>query len=173
MTRPVLYLDFDGVLNDEAWCASDERKAAIDAYRKANDCGSFKAMIALAPIHDLRPELVAHVRRILDETDARLIVCSSWRSSMSDDDLRACLARVGLPFDGTTPRDPVRFSEYGARQRDIRTHVATLEPGTRWCVLDDDVNKAEFPGRVVRPDDGVTAEQADRVVQILRFGVPA
>lgn len=173
MTRPILYLDFDYVLNNSAWLGSEERKAAIDAYRAANDCGNFKAMCALAPIQDLRPELVAHVKRIITETDARLIVCSSWRSSMTDDELRACLARVGLPFDGTTPRDPVRFSEYGNRQRDIRTHAATLDPGTRWCVLDDDVGEREFPGHVVRPDDGVTAEQADRVVQILRFGVPS
>lgn len=170
MTRPVLYLDFDGVLNDGAWLGSDERKAAIDAYREAHNCGNFKAMCALAPLQDLRPELVAHVRRILDETGARLIVCSSWRSSTTDDELRAILARVGLPFDGTTPRDPVKMSEYGARQRDIRTHVATLEPGTRWCVLDDDVGESTFPGHAVRPEDGVTAEQADAVVQILLFG---
>lgn len=170
MTRPVLYLDFDGVLNDVAWISGAERNAAIDAYRERHRCSRYEAMCALAPLQDLRPELVAHVRRILDETDARLIVCSSWRSSTTDDDLRAILARVGLPFDGTTPRDPVKMSEYNARQRDIRSHVATLEPGTRWCVLDDDVSEREFPGHVVRPDDGVTAEQADVVVQILLFG---
>lgn len=172
MTRPVLYLDFDGVLNDGEWISSAERNAAINAYRERHPCRLYEAVCALAPLQDLRPELVAHVRRILDETDARLIVCSSWRSSTTDNDLRAILARVGLPFDGTTPRDPVKMSEYGARQRDIRTHVATLEPGTRWCVLDDDVSEYRFPGHVVRPEDGLTAEQADAVVQILRFGAP-
>jgi hypothetical protein len=170
---PVLYLDFDGVLNDADWCGSDDRSAAIQAHATANDCGKFKAMLALAPLHDLRPHLVARVARIIAETDARLIVCSSWRTGavgMTDDDLRATLARVGLPFDGVTPRQAHKMSVHDIRERDIAAHVATLPPGVRWCVLDDDVSEARFPGRVVRPDDGVTEADADRVVQILTAG---
>lgn len=171
--RPVLYLDFDGVLNDAAWGRSDERAAAINAYARANDYGKLHAMLRLAPVHDLRPHLVARVARIIAETDARLVVCSSWRrgvGGMTDDDLRATLARVGLPFDGTTPRQPHKMDVHDIRERDIAAHVATLPPGVRWCVLDDDVNEARFPGHVVRPDDGVAEADADRVVQILTAG---
>ena len=171
--RPVLYLDFDGVLNDAAWGRSDERAAAINAYARANDCGKLHAMLQLAPVHDLRPQFVARVARIIAETDARLIVCSSWRRGavgMTDDDLHATLARVGLPFDGTTPRQVHKLSVYDVRELDIAAHVATLPPGVRWCVLDDDVSEARFPGHVVRPDDGVTEADADQVTQILTAG---
>lgn len=170
--RPVLYLDFDGVLNDIEWLSSDARSAAIQARADADRIRLYEAVCALAPTQDLRPHFVARLARILAETDARLIVCSSWRLSMTDDDLRAALDRVGLPFDGVTPRQKHKMSVYDARERDIAAHVATLPSGARWCVLDDDVSEARFPGHVVRPDDGVTEADADRVVQILTAGAP-
>jgi hypothetical protein len=36
--------------------------------------------------------------------------------------------------------------------------------------MTDDVSERTFPGHVVRPDDGVTEADADRVVQILTAG---
>jgi hypothetical protein len=168
MIRPVLYLDFDGVLNDNEWLRCSERWDRIRGLRAASD---YEAMCELAPTQDLRPHLAARVRRIVDATGARVVVCSSWRRDMTDDQLRDALARVGLPFDGSTPRQVHKMSVHDGRERDILAHVATLENGARWCVLDDDVEDwpgTPFAGRAVQPVDGVTEEDADRVIAILR-----
>lgn len=57
--RKVRFLDFDGVLNTKYW----DRNATIDRYGYAFD-----------------PNAVANLKRILDETDADIVISSSWKS---------------------------------------------------------------------------------------------
>ncbi|MDE6338816.1 MAG: hypothetical protein K2K97_03390 [Muribaculaceae bacterium] len=73
MNRPVIFLDFAGVLNTEQYQArlAVEGKPAKDAW---------------GPLFDYRA--VANLRRILDEMDAQIVISSSWRYAHSLASLR-------------------------------------------------------------------------------------
>jgi hypothetical protein len=157
MNPPVLYLDFDGVLNDDAWITSDARRAV---WRYA-DAESAK--------HDIRPELAARVRRIVSATECRVVVCSTWRRLFTHDQLRACLDPHGIRFDGVTMRGKLSDGRLAA----IVFHASKLPGGTRWCVLDDQVEAADvdgYGGHAVTPIDGVTDEDVERAIAALRGG---
>lgn len=64
MIRPVIFLDFDGVLNTEQYQAqlAIEGKLGKDAW---------------GPLFD--PRSVANLRKILEATDAAIVISSSWR----------------------------------------------------------------------------------------------
>lgn len=64
MIRPVIFLDFDGVLNTEQYQAqlAIEGKLGKDAW---------------GPLFD--PRSVANLRKILEATDAAIVISPSWR----------------------------------------------------------------------------------------------
>lgn len=64
MTRPVIFLDFDGVLNTEQYQA----QLAIDGKPTKDAWG---------PLFD--PRAVANLRKIIEATDAGIVISSSWR----------------------------------------------------------------------------------------------
>lgn len=64
MNRPVIFLDFDGVLNTEQYQA----QLAIDSKPTKDAWG---------PVFD--PRAVANLRKILDVTCAEIVISSSWR----------------------------------------------------------------------------------------------
>lgn len=64
MTRPVIFLDFDGVLNTEQYQA----QLAIDG-KPAKD--------AWGPLFD--PRAVENLRKIIEATHAGIVISSSWR----------------------------------------------------------------------------------------------
>lgn len=64
MNRPVIFLDFDGVLNTEQYQA----RLAIDGKPNKDAWGSL-----------FDPRAVENLRRILDATDAAIVISSSWR----------------------------------------------------------------------------------------------
>ncbi|MDE6338813.1 MAG: hypothetical protein K2K97_03370 [Muribaculaceae bacterium] len=64
MNRPVIFLDFDGVLNTEQYQArlAVEGKPTKDAW---------------GPLFD--PRAVGNLKKIIDATDAEIVISSSWR----------------------------------------------------------------------------------------------
>ena len=65
---PIIFLDFDGVLNTEKYYCELKSKGlpSDDKYGQLFD-----------------PEAVANLRKIIDATDARIVVSSSWRDRKS------------------------------------------------------------------------------------------
>ena len=82
MNRPVIFLDFDGVLNTEQYHA----RLTVDGKPTKDTWG---------PLFD--PLAVENLRRILDDTDTRIVVSSSWRYAHSLDSLRLMWEVRGLP----------------------------------------------------------------------------
>ena len=165
--KTVLFLDFDGVLNDEAWIQSNERIA----LGRASDGLDYYAHRLVRAKADIRPEYAAKVKALVEEIGCEVIVCSNWRSVFSDDELREILSHHGLPFHGATRRP--RMSEY----RDIRLSAILgtahdFPAGTRWCVLDDQVDPTLVDGRGVCPDDGATDEDIAKAREILLNWTP-
>ena len=64
MNRPVIFLDFDGVLNTEQYQA----RLAVEGKPNKDAWG---------PLFD--PRAVDNLRRIIDATDAAIVISSSWR----------------------------------------------------------------------------------------------
>lgn len=73
MNSSIIFLDFDGVLNAEQYQA----RLAMDGKPTRDAWGPLFA-----------PRAVANLRRIIDETDAAIVISSSWRNLYSLESLR-------------------------------------------------------------------------------------
>jgi len=78
----IIFLDFDGVLNDEVF------------YRKRMDEGI--DTYPPYPLCEFDPEAIARLNYIIEETGAKVVVSSSWRHGRSVDELQNILNQVGF-----------------------------------------------------------------------------
>jgi len=147
----VLYLDIDGVLNDEDWFATEDRLALRGLPVPYPD--------------DIRPRYVARVRGIVSRTGCRVVLCSAWALDPEARDVAVKrLAQLGVIVHGATIDNYRRkMSDYQWRGNAIRADVATHDEP--WCWLDDEAD-SKLP-QSVRVVDGLTAEDVERVVGIL------
>ena len=90
MNRPVIFLDFDGVLNTE------RHQARLAVEGKPNKD-------AWGPLFD--PSAVENLRLIIDNTDAAIVISSSWRYAHRLGSLRMMWEVRELPGEiiGTIP----------------------------------------------------------------------
>jgi len=140
----VVFVDFDGVLNDDAWL----------------DAGRGKV---------LSPDHVARLDALCRSAGAAVVVVSAWRYFTRQAELRAMLADAGLtaPVLGAVGSD--RGPDDGRAEHAVAWLAAT--PTVRsWVVLDDaydwtgntaDGTATTFAGRWVRVDGAVGLTDAD------------
>jgi len=110
----ILFLDIDGVLNSAAYFKT--RKTPRDAKPR-----------------DIDPLKVLLLHRILEDTDAKVVVSSSWR--LHPDGLENVRKAVA-PFEviGVTPRH-ARFEH---RHAEIKEWLDEHPEVERYAILDDD-----------------------------------
>ena len=145
-SKPVVLLDFDGVLNSISWFGKVPKKSS-------SFLGYHKSLI--------NPVLAKKVAGLIRDYDCSVIVCSSFRITLSDAELQELLSEHGIPFHGSTPFS----SEH--RTVEIQDYVSRFPEGSRWIVIDDSVDPLEFEGHVVRPRDGLVDEDFDRARELL------
>ena len=92
MEQPVIFLDFDGVLNTEQYQA----RLAIEGKPKKDAWG---------PLFD--PRAVANLQKIVEATDARIVISSSWRYVHKLGSLRMMWEVRGLPCGNAEARNQV------------------------------------------------------------------
>ena len=176
----IIFLDIDGVLN----CLPDKPKDRWPDFHSHDERA-----------YGLNPELAENLKYILDKTDAKIVVSSSWRHFedyipwQKDGDWREILSKmVGRRkeemFIGDTPSLSTQKmtidgeSEYVLRGLEIKKWVMdnakmlTSEPGLRMCVIDDetvDIVSVIDDRFVVKTNrrDGLTRKDADRAISIL------
>jgi len=148
--QPVLFLDFDGVLNDHS------------TYRTYDHRGLR---------HPLEPRLIRAVGDLVKTVDGRIVLSTAWRHAYPLSVLTPILAS-GIDewrIIGSTPKGRTRGREIEAW---LQAHVQTA----RVAVLDDqDVGPFDMaPMRpwFVQTRDGVTADHLQRVERLMTAGTP-
>lgn len=173
---PVLFLDIDGVLNNDEHMQMLTDTKALSGYAHATP-NWFGLQVA--------PELRSRLQKVIDAVpDILVVVSSSWRFALSKDDLSAVLQ---TPVHDTTVKylPGLKFSESAPRGAEIQAWLddnAASGPFI-YAVVDDLAEAAdgydttkhrEVPGlhsRVfVRTDGtkGITAANVDDIIQKLR-----
>ena len=152
MNRPVIFLDFDGVLNTEQYLA----QLAIDGKPNKDACG---------PLFD--PRVVANLRKILDATSVGIVISSSWRYLHRLSSLRKMWKERDLPGE-ILDMIPCGAT-YISRGEDIECGLD--RNGRPDYVIIDDIDDF-FPSQHDRyvetnPIVGITGADAIKAIEIL------
>ena len=142
MSTPVIFLDFDGVLN----CGTD-------------------------PGTGLNPVMVARLNRICEATGAHVVVTSAWRRIYRERcqlaDILVAAGFTGM-VAGMTPTDVAggRMAEIQAWQD---APPPRRYRGAPFCIIDDEHDFWGWERYLVRthPIDGLTDGDADKAIQLL------
>lgn len=152
MTRPVIFLDFDGVLNTEQYQA----QLVVDSKPTKDAWG---------PLFD--PRAVANLRKILEATDAGIVISSSWRWIHRLGSLRMMWEVRELPGEilDTIPNG----AQYISRGEDIECWLdRNGRPG--YVIIDDldDFFSSQHDRYVeTNPIVGITDADAIKAIEIL------
>ena len=147
----VLFLDVDGVLNR---------------------CGK-------SPVK-LEADLLANLVRIVEETDCRIVLSSTWRlMDRAMVELKFAFDDLGLILDGATP-DLARVMENGIwagkeRGHEIQAWMDDHFTPERFCILDDNTDMAHLLPKLIKTNsfDGLTDAITERVISSLNANVDA
>ena len=151
--RKIIFLDFDGVLNTEYYqgLLQFQGKQWQDQY------GAF-----------FDPRAVRQLKRVIDTTDADIVVESSWKylglEAMQE------LWRVrNLP--GRVIDITPSLTDNASKGEEIAAWLSEYAmPDTRYVIIDDEyvVLDSQIPYFILtNPYEGLTEEHADRAISIL------
>lgn len=138
----VIFCDFDGVLNNS----------------KTPSSTNHEGLLLMSD-----PIMVFMLNLIVDRTDAKLVLSSSWRH---DPTWRKTMSANGIVFDflGRTPSLP-----NGPRSEEIRRWLKDNPQVTKYAVLDDDRDADLGDGSFFKTswEIGLTQQIADEVEKYL------
>ena len=140
----ILFLDFDGVLNSE---------------RSANQTGNR---------YKFAKDSIAALNMVLQLTEARIVVTSSWRESWTLIENAAFLENAGIVKGRVVGKTAVL--ENKERGSDIDSWLRSAPYAIKsFAILDDRDDMATHKHRLVRidPKIGLTMELANRVIDLL------
>ena len=156
MNQPIVFLDFDGVLNTEQYQA----RLAVEGKPNKDAWG---------PLFD--PRSVENLRRILDATDAGIVISSSWRYLHRLGSLRMMWEVRGLP--GEIRDTLVCGATYISRGEEIECWLERNERHD-YVIIDDldDFFPAQRDHYVeTNPIVGITRANAQKAIEILQNSV--
>jgi len=89
----VIFLDIDGVLNSNDWYVYRRDNVAMDSVNSQY------------PFYEFDPRAIVRLNRIIEKTEAKIVVSSSWRSGETIESLQKLLNSVGVIGEviGLTP----------------------------------------------------------------------
>lgn len=153
MSRKIIFLDIDGVLNSLRSCL------ALGGY-------PFPGRSKERDWHLFDDVAVGLLRRVVSKTGAVCVLSSSWRLGMDADDLQDLAERLGVPIIGKT-RDTYSRERRGEQ---IRDWLQTNPDVVCYAILDDDSDMMheQLPYFVkVNHDDGLTYAQHKQLIDLL------
>ena len=150
----LIFLDVDGVLNNQTWALKMFKEEGVRVY--SEDILEDRALRLL--------------KRLVDETGAKIIVSSAWRKiPKSYDALKTQLKHYGVVVDGETPY-------VGSVRGDDITAWFNRNPGDyRYVILDDDSDMDGHMNHLFQTDfdTGLTYEIVEKCISALNSdGLP-
>ncbi len=152
MTKPIIFLDFDGVLNTEQYQA----RLAVDGKPVKDAWGSL-----------FDPRAVGNLHKIVAATDARIVISSSWRYIHRLGSLRMMWSVRELPdeiYDVV-----LAGASYISRGEDIDCYLKT-HPTENYVIIDDldDFTESHRSHLVeTNPIIGITEKDTIKAIRIL------
>jgi hypothetical protein len=156
----VIFLDFDGVLNDEKWVAQG-RDESCDVHSAQWDASG------------LDPSKVRILNDIVSKTGAKIVISSSWRMGRTIGQIREILEIVGFVGEiiGRTKSSRCQGDDRG----DQIAHWLQVEKAMfgdcveTFAILDDDNDMGPVMPMLVKTSfrEGLTEEKAEQVVRLL------
>jgi hypothetical protein len=160
--RRILFLDFDGVLNSVAFAQRTTFTGWPDGH--------------------IDPEAIKHLNRLVAETSAKIVISSSWRKMLNDEELAGVLSRAGCVGEvvGKTPdfyQVPIwnRSSPINrrfVRGDEIQAWLDDHPEVETFAILDDDDDMAHLSNWLVQTshETGLQAEHVERALTLLQDG---
>lgn len=153
----IIFLDFDGVLNNHKWLT---RKDRINLKW---------------PIRDICPDNVKALNRITELTGAKIVITSTWRLGHTDNGLRELFNEAGITGEmvGQTAVLDVVSGQYDLpRGCEIDQFIQTMDRGLvdTYVILDDDADmlyKQRDNFIQVNGKYGLTADEVLKAIDIL------
>ena len=143
---PIIFLDFDGVLNDSTWFKTERPKQQ----------------------DDLDPSRIAKLNYLIEKTSSQVVISSSWRTVFKRPRLIKFLEEKGFKgkIIGQTPEMPGM-----PRCMEIDHWLQNHPEVKNYVILDDDPDAGiDFEARYVSIPDGIEDIHVSQACQIL--GVP-
>ena len=161
MSAPIIFLDFDGVLN--SW---EFVKRAMGHHKKYDTQG----------VIGLDEQAVQRLHRLCVETGARVVVSSSWRLIHDLDELRGFLGAKGFPREWVIDVTPSCYTDegevhpYPCRGSEIAAWLDAHLYVDRYAIIDDDSDMGEVAHRHVKTEFawGLRDEHCERMAAMLR-----
>lgn len=168
----VIFLDIDGVLNSLAWLKAGGKFG----------CGCGKKEKPTRERIGWDPELVCNLRKVVEFTDASIVISSAWRGYGRSArrvwrDMFACYGWRNAPVVGETPDLSVTSTGiYVARKRgdEVAAWLKQHPEVTRYVCIDDEADFLESQPLVrTSMETGFTIGDATRCVVLLAGSAPS
>jgi hypothetical protein len=158
----IIFLDFDGVMNNELWFIDRvERKKIYNRDEHEKDA--------------IDPRCVDFLNKIIEDTGAKVVVSSTWRMGRSKEELQRILEVKGFKGEVVGKTDMLR-GEGCLRGNEIRqwqrdnAELIGKEDENRYVILDDDSDMLYWQRNnmiIVDPYCGITPRTVYKATKIL------
>lgn len=156
----LIFLDIDGVLNCQDFLANRAWRRDADGKRNNEIC----------------PDCVAQLNRILEATDAHIVISSTWRKFYGTWEIISAINKAGGKIDprkvvGTTPVLDGRMKSglYSSCPRGLEIQDwldKTILNPSRFIILDDDDDMEHLKNHLIQahPIRGLTEDVANAAI---------
>lgn len=163
--KKIIFLDIDGVLNSNAYFATELYKQATDGMSDAH-------VMLVAHNNHLDPYAIELVNKLVERTGAEVVMSSTWRIKYKPEEMTEMLAGRGARFKiaASTPVLYGKLSERIPRGKEIAAYLKSLsEQPESFVILDDNADMLSLGKFLVRTDYklGLTPEGVEMAVKIL------
>jgi histidinol phosphatase-like enzyme len=163
MSRKVLFLDFDGVLN------SERSAAVVHSITGENGYGLPYEELALTKANlKLDPIALRLLEYIVLTTKCDIVISSTWRMHLSLDKFTEIFKVYGLTIPG--PIDKTSENEFRKRGSEIEKWLADHNEYTSYVIIDDSSDMLPYQeNNFVQTDYefGLRREDANKAIGIL------
>ena len=164
----VIFLDIDGVLNNQTYFINNSDRIAkfYDSYSDLQYNNSFDLHVERIMM-DIDEEKLSILKKIVLDTDAKIVIISSWKTLCVFDEVVKRLCDKGIPIIGRT------YDESYNRGRGIYNYLKHHDV-MDYVILDDEIFEDYDPillNKLIKTDfygSGLTLEHADLIRKKLK-----